>query len=177
MKSIGDEARNAKRETRNFFLMSKTSILFVCLGNICRSPMAEGIFLKLLEREKMSENFHVDSAGLISVHQGELADSRMRFHASKRNYSLTHRSRPVSKADFDRFDLIIGMDENNIIGLKRLASTRQHNEKIHLMTDFCKTYDDSFVPDPYYGGDKGFEHVIDLLEDACEGLLLKFKKN
>lgn len=157
--------------------MPKTSILFVCLGNICRSPMAEAIFLKLLEREKMSENFHIDSVGLISVHQGELADSRMRFHASKRNYSLTHHSRPVTKADFDRFDMIIGMDEDNINGLKRLASTRQHDEKIHLMTDYCKTYDDSFVPDPYYGGDKGFEHVIDLLEDACEGLLLKFKKN
>lgn len=155
--------------------MSKTSILFVCLGNICRSPMAEGIFLKLLANDKITENFHIDSAGLISVHQGELADSRMRFHASRRNYSLTHYSRPVSKDDFDRYDMIIGMDENNISGLKRLASTRQHEEKIHLMTDFCKTYEDNFVPDPYYGGEKGFEHVIDLLEDACEGLLLKIK--
>lgn len=155
--------------------MSKTSILFVCLGNICRSPMAEGIFLKLLEREKISENFHIDSAGLISVHQGEMADSRIRMHASKRNYTLTHRSRPVTKADFDRFDMIIGMDEDNIAGLKRLASSRKDEEKIHRMTDFCQHFTDNHVPDPYYGGDKGFEHVIDLLEDACEGLLMKVK--
>ncbi len=153
--------------------MQKTSILFVCLGNICRSPMAEGIFLKLLERENLSDNFQIDSAGLISVHQGEMADSRMRFHAAKRNYMLTHRSRPVSKVDFDRFDMIVGMDEDNIVGLKRLASTRSDEAKIHRMTDFCQTFNDDFVPDPYYGGDKGFEHVIDLLEDACEGLLLK----
>lgn len=156
--------------------MTKTSILFVCLGNICRSPMAEGIFLKLLEREKIAANFEVDSAGLLDVHQGELADGRMRLHASKRNYTLTHRSRPVTKADFDRFDMIIGMDEDNIVGLKRLASTRQHEAKIHRMTDFCQTFKDSFVPDPYYGGDKGFEHVIDLLEDACEGLLQEVGK-
>ena len=135
--------------------------------------MAEGIFLKLLERENLSDNFQIDSAGLISVHQGELADSRMRFHAAKRNYTLTHRSRPVSKVDFVRFDLIVGMDEDNIVGLKRLASTRKDEEKIHRMTDFCQTFNDTFVPDPYYGGDKGFEHVIDLLEDACEGLLMK----
>ncbi|MEI8085322.1 MAG: low molecular weight protein-tyrosine-phosphatase [Paludibacter sp.] len=153
--------------------MSKTSILFVCLGNICRSPMAEAVFLKILEREGVGSDFEIDSAGLLSVHQGELADGRMRLHASKRNYVLTHRSRPVRKADFDHFDMIIGMDEENIAGLKRLASSKQHEAKIYRMTDFCTVFNDSFVPDPYYGGDKGFEHVIDLLEDACEGLFLK----
>ena len=137
--------------------------------------MAEGIFLQMLERENISANFEIDSAGLLDVHQGELADSRMRLHASKRNYTLTHRSRPVARADFDRFDLIVAMDEDNIVGLKRLASTRQHEAKIHRMTDFCQSFDDSFVPDPYYRGDKGFEHVIDLLEDACMGLLLEVR--
>jgi len=145
------------------------SVLFVCLGNICRSPMAEGIFLKILEREHASDRFVVDSAGLIGYHEGELADSRMRFHASKRGYQLTHRSRPIKKADMEHFDLIVGMDEQNIRGLKQLASTPEQHAKIFRMTDFCSTFNANHVPDPYYGGDQGFEHVIDLLEDACEG--------
>lgn len=150
--------------------MKKISILFVCLGNICRSPMAEGVFRKILERENTSANFEVDSAGLLGYHEGELADSRMRFHAQKRGYQLTHRSRPVLKADFDRFDMIIGMDEQNITGLKRLASKPDHVKKIYRMVDFGRAIHATHVPDPYYGGDSGFEHVVDLLEDACEGL-------
>ncbi len=145
------------------------SILFVCLGNICRSPMAEGIFLKILEREHVLNRFEVDSAGLLDYHEGELADSRMRFHASKRGYNLIHRSRPVVKADLDKFDWIIGMDDQNIRGLKQLASTAQLS-KIHKMTDFCIEINADLVPDPYYDGDQGFENVINLLEDACEGL-------
>lgn len=148
------------------------SVLFVCLGNICRSPMAEGIFLKILEREHALDRFVVDSAGLMGYHEGELADSRMRFHASKRGYQLTHRSRPIKKADMDRFDLIVGMDDQNIRGLKQLASNKDQLEKIHRMTDFCTKHDANHVPDPYYGGDQGFEHVIDLLEDACEGFYI-----
>ena len=95
------------------------SILFVCLGNICRSPMAEGVFRKILEREHASEQFNIDSSGLIAVHRGELPDSRMRDFAAKRGYALTHRSRPFIRADFDRFDMIIGMDDQNIAGLKQ----------------------------------------------------------
>jgi len=153
--------------------MTTTSILFVCLGNICRSPMAEGVFQKILEREGVVNKFVIDSAGLLDYHQGELPDSRMRFHASKRGYNLTHRSRSVTVADFSRFDLIVGMDEQNIRGLKQLASTQVHAAKIRLMTDYCQRFAASCVPDPYYEGDPGFEHVIDLLEDACEGLYLK----
>lgn len=155
--------------------MDKKSILFVCLGNICRSPMAEGVFRKILQRENANERFEIDSAGLLNYHEGELADSRMRFHASKRGYNLVHRSRPVKKSDFEKFDLIIGMDEENIEGLKRLASTSEDVEKIRRMTDFCKEINAYSVPDPYYGGDQGFERVIDLLEDACEGLYEEVK--
>ncbi|MDP4240588.1 MAG: low molecular weight protein-tyrosine-phosphatase [Bacteroidota bacterium] len=150
--------------------MTPTSILFVCLGNICRSPMAEGIFLRILAREGSSERFVVDSAGLLDYHQGELADPRMRAHASAHGYTLMHRSRPVTKADLDRFDWIICMDDQNIRGLKQLTTNPLHWEKIHLMTGFCRDMNASQVPDPYYEGDQGFEYVIDLLEDACEGL-------
>ncbi len=135
--------------------------------------MAEGIFRKITERGNTIHQFNIDSAGLIAFHQGELPDSRMRFHAEKRGYTLTHRSRPVRKEDFERFDMIIGMDEENIAGLKRLASTPADEAKIYRMVDFCQNTRAAFVPDPYYGGDKGFERVINLLEDACEGLYVK----
>ena len=151
--------------------MPPTSILFVCLGNICRSPMAEGVFNQLILREGTYRDFKVDSAGLIAYHQGELADSRMRSHAAQRGYNLIHRSRPVTVADFDKFDLIIGMDDQNIRGLKNLARTPEQAAKIRLMTDYCIKMQATEVPDPYYGGDRGFEYVIDLLEDACGGLL------
>lgn len=151
--------------------MHPTSILFVCLGNICRSPMAEGVFKKILFREGKHRQFQVDSAGLIAYHQGELPDGRMRAHAARRGYHLTHRSRPATRADFDKFDLIIGMDEQNIRGLNKLAQTPEQKAKIRRMTDFCVNMQATEVPDPYYGGAEGFEYVIDLLEDACEGLL------
>lgn len=149
------------------------SILFVCLGNICRSPMAEGVFEKILERENASDCFAIDSAGLIGNHQGELADSRMRFFSEKRGYSLSHRSRKFSSVDFEKFDMIIGMDDQNIAELKRQARTLEDDAKIYRMTDFCQQIEATHVPDPYYGGNQGFENVIDLLEDACEGLYKK----
>jgi protein-tyrosine phosphatase len=153
--------------------MSTTSILFVCLGNICRSPMAEGVFKHLLESRGLTKAFTVDSAGLIAYHRGELADSRMRTHAARRGYHLTHRSRPVTEEDFAKFDLIIGMDEQNIRELKMRATSPEQAAKIYRMTDFCTRMLAEEVPDPYYGGSEGFEYVIDLLEDAGEGLLNK----
>lgn len=141
----------------------------MCLGNICRSPMAEGVFLKILEREGTQNEFEVDSAGISACHQGELPNSRMRQHASARGYNLTHHSRPVLPVDFDRFDYIIGMDDQNIKGLRKIATTSENIGKIYRMTDFCQRMSNTEVPDPYYGGDAGFEYVIDLLEDSCEG--------
>lgn len=149
-----------------------TRILFVCLGNICRSSSAEGVMRHLVEQAGLSDRISIDSAGILSYHQGELPDERMRKHAALRGYQLTHRSRPVTSSDFDDFDLIIGMDDRNIDDLKDRAPSVEAMAKIHRMTDYCTSHPGAdYVPDPYYGGPSGFEYVLDLLEDACAGLL------
>lgn len=125
----------------------------------------------ILKREGLDKTITVDSAGLISYHQGEQADPRMRAHASHRGYRITHLSRPVRMTDFEEFDLIIGMDDSNIGGLRDLAPSIEAEAKIHRMTEYCTHIVADHVPDPYYGGAQGFENVIDILEDACEGLL------
>ena len=147
-------------------------ILFVCLGNICRSSSAEGVMRSMLEKKGIDDEFIIDSAGILSYHEGELPDARMRMHAARRGYNLTHRSRPVKTEDFYHFDLIIGMDDRNIDDLKDRAPSPEECKKIRRMTDFCVQMSHSdHVPDPYYGGAEGFEYVLDLLEDACIGLL------
>jgi protein-tyrosine phosphatase len=151
--------------------MTKYRILFVCLGNICRSSAAEEVMRTLLRRKGMDRAVEVDSAGILSYHQGELPDSRMRMHAARRGYQLTHRSRPVSTDDFFHFDLILGMDDRNIQDLKDRAPSPETERKIHRMTDYCQRKVVDYVPDPYYGGASGFENVLDILEDACQGLL------
>ena len=153
-----------------------TRVLFVCLGNICRSCTAEEVMRTILRREGLDRMVEVDSAGLISYHQGEQADPRMRAHASRRGYHITHLSRPVRMSDFDDFDLVIGMDDSNISGLRDLAPSLEAENKIHRMTEFCVNSVADHVPDPYYGGAQGFENVIDILEDACEGLLATLQK-
>ena len=150
----------------------KKKILFVCLGNICRSSTAEGVMLSLVRKAGLEDDFVIDSAGILSYHQGELPDSRMRAHASRRGYDLVHRSRPVRTEDFYDFDLIIGMDDRNIEDLKDKAPSPEEWKKIHRMTDYCTRFTcTDYVPDPYYGGAEGFEYVLDILEDACAGLL------
>lgn len=150
----------------------KYKILFVCLGNICRSPMAETIMNKFIKENHLSNRIMVDSAGIIGFHAGEKADSRMRQHAYQRGYNITHISRPISISDFDDFDLIISMDESVYDSLLDKAPSIPHESKVVRMTDFCQIHTDAtHVPDPYYGGASGFEHVIDLLEDSCIGLL------
>ncbi|NDV63814.1 low molecular weight protein-tyrosine-phosphatase [Bacteroides sp. 224] len=151
-------------------------ILFVCLGNICRSPMAEGVMLRLVKEAGLEKEFEIDSAGIMGYHEGELADSRMRSHAARRGYELVHRSRPVRTEDFYAYDLIIGMDDRNISDLHDRAPSPEEEKKISRMTDYCVNMLADHVPDPYYGGASGFEYVIDLLEDACAGLLAQLQK-
>ena len=146
-------------------------ILFVCLGNICRSSAAESVMQSKLISRGLEDKVFVDSAGLIDYHEGELSDSRMIYHAKLRGYSLTHRSRPIRREDFERFDLIIGMDDSNINRLRGLCKDASEKSKIHKMTEYSIDYSVDSVPDPYYGTEKSFERTLDLLEDACEGLV------
>lgn len=147
-------------------------ILFVCLGNICRSPAAEGIFQHLLVTHGLQKMISCDSAGILGYHEGEGAYYKMKKIALQRGYELTSISRPVRPGtDFNEFDLVIGMDDQNIKDLMRLAPAGQHKEKIRKMTDYCKSRKYTSVPDPYYGDTMDYELVIDILEDACEGLL------
>jgi protein-tyrosine phosphatase len=152
-------------------------ILFVCLGNICRSPSAEAVFKALIKNEGLENEIQCDSAGTAAYHAGEPADYRMRQFAQKRGFYLTSISRQIdSTIDFDRFDYIIGMDRQNVRDLKSIARNEVDRKKIFLMTDFCSTENFDSVPDPYYGGDAGFELVLDILEDACSGLIQKIRE-
>lgn len=176
MNDMGKDKQPASHRTKR--------ILFVCLGNICRSPMAETIMRRIVEEKGRAADFEIDSAGLIGYHEGEPADDRMRMHAARRGYRITHLSRPIHESDFRYFDLIIGMDSGNMDKLKRLSPDLETDKKLKRMTDFCsKAFTDEaagrifpgkgeidHVPDPYYGGEQGFENVIDILEDACRGL-------
>ena len=146
-------------------------VLFVCPGNICRSPAAEGLMNEVLKRHHATNDWTVDSAGTGGYHIGQLPDPRMRAHARRRGIELTHRCRQVREADFDDFDLIIGMDDSNIDRLRELAPTLQDEAKILPMAMFLTNlsrYD--HIPDPYYDGAQGFETVLDLLTEATENL-------
>ena len=152
--------------------MEKKKILFVCLGNICRSPAAEGVFKYKVKERGLEYAFEIDSAGTAGYHAGEPADRRMQQHARKRGINLTSISRKFNPAtDFDKFDWVVAMDNENVSNLKRMARSPEDVAKISKMTDFSKTGNYTEIPDPYYGGYYGFELVLDLLEDACEGLL------
>ena len=154
--------------------MEKKNILFVCMGNICRSPSAEAVFSEIVKSKGLSQAFEIDSAGTLAYHVGEPADKRMKLHAVKRDYNLTSISRKFNPdIDFEHFDIIIGMDNENIGTLKNMAKNQEDLDKIKKMTDFSKEWSYSEIPDPYYGGEEGFEQVLDLLEDSCQGLLEK----
>jgi protein-tyrosine phosphatase len=146
-------------------------LLFVCLGNICRSPSAEGIMNHLIAQQGLGELIQCDSAGTSDYHVGAAPDLRMTQAARKSGVTLSGRSRQFEIMDFNTFDFILAMDQANFQSLTMLDRTGQFKEKIRLMCDFCQTFSDTDVPDPYYGGSDGFKYVIDLLTDACNGLL------
>lgn len=149
----------------------KIRVLFVCLGNICRSPAGEGVLRDIVERNGEEERWIIDSAGTGGWHVGELPDRRMRIHARQRGIDLIHRCRKVTPSDFSEFDIIIPMDSNNELNLRRLAPTLEDAKKIIPMADFVsRGFGYDHVPDPYYEGAEGFELVLDLLEDGCENL-------
>lgn len=150
----------------------KYSVLFICLGNICRSPAAQAVMQAMVDERGLTDRFYIDSAGIGGWHIGDLPDKRMRVHARPRGYELTHRARKVQSSDFEDFDLIVGMDAANVDDLRELAASPQQMDKVVMMGDYIRRFPHhDYVPDPYYEGSEGFELVLDLLEDSCDNLL------
>lgn len=167
-----------KRLVESLKNKDKKRVLFVCLGNICRSPAAEGVFRAYVDKAGLSDEFEIDSCGFYGGHAGDLPDKRMRVHATRRGYSLIHRSRVIRPSDFEDFDIILGMDDRNISSLHDTAPSTECEDKIVRMSDFISHHSHTdCVPDPYYEGSEGFELVLDLLEDGCLELLNSLKKD
>ena len=162
----------------DFFQMkeitNRLSLLFICLGNICRSPAAEGVMKKMSNEHEMGNILEIDSAGIGNWHVGQLPDARMREHALRRGYVLDSRARQFSERDLHRFDLIIVMDEENYREISSRTQSTEEKAKIVRMKDYFLQYRDyNCVPDPYYGGAEDFELALDLIEDGCKGILQK----
>ena len=149
-------------------------VIFVCMGNICRSPAGEGVLNKQIEEADLSDAIEVDSAGTIAYHVGESADPRMRETAKHRGYSLDSRARQFRKEDFEDFDLIVAMDRKNLADIQALDATKSYREKVRLFSSFIENADEDWpqdVPDPYYGGPAGFEKVLDMIEAGAPTIL------
>lgn len=155
--------------------MKKYKIIFVCMGNICRSPAAEGVMKSIVTKNNYDNLIEIDSAGTIGYHTGELPDNRMRKHASQRGYDLVSKARKFSADDLKLFDLIVVMDDDNYSDVTALTENINEINKVVKLTDFCSNNNYNYVPDPYYGSGDGFELVLDLLEDGCENLFNKIK--
>lgn len=152
-------------------------VCFVCLGNICRSPTAEGVMLHLLEQHGLSHAVEVDSAGTAAYHTGSRPDERSLRAASKRGIQLPGRARQFQAEDFARFDYVLALDDSNFADLKRLAKGK-HAERLFLLRDFDPAgAKGASVPDPYYGGEDGFETVLDLCHAACTGLIRHLREH
>lgn len=149
-------------------------VLFVCLGNICRSPAAENIFRHLVKEAGRDDEFIIDSAGTIDFHEGKPPDERMSDTLRYRGYQVSGRSRPILLKDLESFDLIVTMDESNFHDVRDMEGAEKYHDKIRPLVSFLREMDAPRVPDPYYGGQRGFEQVADLLEDGCQGILDHF---
>ena len=151
-------------------------VLFVCLGNICRSPAAEGVFRQLIEKEGLLNEFQVDSCGTSGLHAGEMADKRMREAAIKRGFKLNSISRGLEDKDLIEFDIILAMDDSNFNNILKSPSAEEFSYKVKKMCDFVHELPFTEVPDPYYGGEQGFETVLDILEEGSKNLLIELNK-
>jgi protein-tyrosine phosphatase len=145
-------------------------VLFVCLGNICRSPAAEGVFRHKVKEAGLEDLIFIDSCGTAAHHEGEPADVRMQEHAKSRGYQLTSIARGIQRGDLESFDYVLTMDNSNYKNVVALTAD-DFKHKVKMIMDFAKEHPHDQIPDPYYGGPEGFELVLDLLEDACQGLL------
>ena len=156
---------------------AKLRVLMVCMGNICRSPTAEGVLRDRLQRAGLAQRVMVDSAGMLDNHRGEAPDPRAMRHAAQRGYDLSgQRARPVAADDFARFHWLLAMDEDNLAWLQRKAPPG-HAARIELLMPYATRHAGvQVVPDPYYGSPAGFDHVLDLIEDACDGLVDRLRK-
>ena len=151
--------------------MKPYSILFVCMGNICRSPTAHGVFRHKVKEQGLAHLICVDSAGTHNYHPGRAPDGRSREHAAKRGYELSDlRARQIAVEDFDRHDLILVMDWENLALVQDICPASAQ-KKVRRLTEFCLASESPVIPDPYYGGAAGFDEVLDLVEDAAEGLM------
>lgn len=158
-------------------MTNKVSVLFVCMGNICRSPTAEVVFRHYVESAGLSERILIDSAGTHDYHIGHAPDLRSQQAAEQRGYDMSElRGRQVESQDFERFDYILAMDRANLAILQYLAP-RGCKKQVGLLLDFSRYHTEREVPDPYYGGAQGFEHVLDMAEDASQGLLQHIRQH
>lgn len=157
--------------------MHKISVLFICMGNICRSPTAQGVFEALVQRSGLNQLVRIDSAGTHAYHVGNSPDTRSQQTALSRGIDLSkQRARQFQEADFQAFDYVLAMDLNNLQALQRFAQAQQH-KNVRLFMEFASRWHEREVPDPYYGGSQGFERVLDMIEDASEGLLEHLVRN
>ncbi len=155
---------------------NKIKVLFVCMGNICRSPSAEGVFRKLVEEQQLSSRIEIDSAGTHAYHVGEAPDSRAQATAKSRDIDLSNlRGRRFITEDFIEFDYILAMDKSNYRDMQSL-DPGDGKAQLSLFLDFASRHSEKEVPDPYYGGNQGFERVFTMIEDASEGLLDHIRK-